>query len=642
MHINPRRRSRRLVGLAVLAVSITSRAGLAQDGVPRLPETVVTATRLPTSVERVGSSITVITEQQIRERQATSVADVLRIVPGLAISRSGAGVGTTTQVRIRGAEANQTLVLIDGVEVNDPGGGSEFDFGHLLASGIERIEVLRGPQSALYGSDAIGGVINIITRRGSGEPTGFASTEAGSFRTVRADAGVSGSAGLVDYSLYATGYRSDGISIASRKRGFDESDGYANRTVGGRFGFALLDNLRMDLTGRWTQDRLDTDGFSGTTSPNIAIDDRSDALFRQRIGRAQGTLDLLDGQWQHVAGISIADTRRDFRDNKVQTGTVDGIRRKLDYQTNLLYATEGAVATEHATVLGLEHEDERVISRNDFADVDRRLETTSIFAQQGITIDEALTITASGRHDWNDRFEDAGTYRLSAAYVLDTGTKLRASYGTGTKAPTIFELFGFTSTFIGNPNLVPEESKGWDAGVEQSFLEGRLVADIAYFDTRIENLIEGFGNTARNVPGESRTRGIEFGVTFRPLHTIDVAGSYTYMSTRSADGEALVRRPRHVASLTATCRFLDDRASATLGIDWNAETRDLQFFPFPQPSHRVVLDDYTLLRLAGTYRLTEHLQVFGRIENALNEQYEELFSFATPGRAAYVGVRASF
>jgi vitamin B12 transporter len=626
---------------AILSMSAAEIVGASAQ--VRGPETVVTATRLPTPVDRVGNAITVITGEQIRERQTTSVADILRTVPGLAVSRLGPGAGPQTQVRIRGAEANQTLVLIDGIEVNDPSGGSEFDFGHLLASGIERIEILRGPQSALYGSDAVGGVVNIITKRGEGKPTGFVSLEGGSFRTGRADAGVSGSVDRVDFSFYATGYHTDGISVASRKRGFDEDDGYQQRLVGGRIGIAPIEELKLDFIGRWSQERLETDGISGSTSPNMTADSRDDTLTWQRFGRAQASLDTFGGMWQHVAGVGVSDSRRDFRENKIDSSRFDGLKRKFDYQSNLLYSSDAIAPAEHSTVFGIERETERVINTSAFSNVDREIETSSVFAQQGITLWDALTLTAAGRQDWNELFEDETTWRFSGAYfVRDTGTKFKASYGNAVKAPTIFELYGFTSNFQGNPNLVPERARGWDVGIEQSRLDQQAAVELTYFDNRIDNLISGFGNTAVNLPGESRSQGVEVSGRYSPIEALDLVASYTYMSTRDSSGSELARRPQHMASFTGTYRFLEGRASATLGIDHNGNRRDTVFFPFPQPSQRFVLDEYTLVRLAGTYRLTDWLQVFGRIENALNEQYEEVFSYATPGRAGYLGMRATF
>jgi len=632
--------ARRLSAFAFFMAGLGSGAAFGQGA---MPETVVTATRIPMSVDRVGNAITVITEEQIRERQVTSVADILRTVPGLAVNRSGAGVGTLTQVRIRGAEANHTLVLIDGIEVNDPAAGSEFDFGHLLASGIERIEVLRGPQSALYGSDAVGGVINIITKRGKGKPSGYASVEAGSFQTGRADVGVSGSTDMVSYSLYATGYSSDGISIASRKNGFDEADGYSHKTAGGRLGFTPVEPLQIDLVGRWTQARLENDGFSSITSPNIAFDSKDDTLIWQRYGRAQASLDTFGGAWQHILGASASDARQDFRTDKIENSTLDGSKRKFDYQSNIFYSSDVLAPAEHSTVIGLERETERVINHSAFSDIDRDIDTKSVFAQQGITLWDRLTLTAAGRHDWNELFEDDTTWRFSGAYLFrDSGTKLKASYGTATKAPTIFELFGFTNNFRGNPNLVPEHSRGWDAGIEQTFLGGRAAAELTYFDQRIDDLIEGFGNTSINVPGKSRARGVELSGRYSPLEGLDLVASYTYTDTRDTNGDDLVRRPKHVASFTGTYRFLEKRASVTLGIDYNGSNKDLEFFPFPEPTQHVSLDGYTLVRIAGSYKLTDWLQAFGRIENALNSQYEEVFSYGTPGRAAFAGMRATF
>jgi vitamin B12 transporter len=513
----------------------------------------------------------------------------------------------------------------------------------MLASGIERIEILRGPQSALYGSDAVGGVINIITRRGEGKPTCYVGLEGGSFHTGRADAGVSGSFERIDYSFYATGYDTDGISIASGKRGFDENDGYTQRLAGGRLGFTPVEELRIDLVGRWSQSHVDLDAFSGSTSPNIAVDSNDDTQVWQRFGRAQASLDTFGGMWQHIAGAGVAETRRDFRTNDADTSRADGKKRKFDYQSNLLYSSEAVVPAEHSTVFRIEREIENVVNRSAFANVDRELTTNSVFAQQGITLWNALTLTAAGRQDWNELFEDETTWRFSGAYLFrSTGTKLKSSYGNAVKAPTIFELFGFTPTFQGNPSLVPERSRGWDVGIEQSLLDDKASVELIYFDNRIDNLITGFGNTARNLPGESRSNGVELSGRYSPIKPLGLIASYTYTDTRDSDGNELVRRPQHIASFTGTYRFLENRASATLGIDYNGDTRDFVFFPFPQPTRRFVLDEYTLVRLAGTYKLTDWLQVFGRIENALNEQYEEVFSFATPGRAGCVGVRATF
>lgn len=644
MFVRERTASRRFFGLlsTILLASPASPAGAADATAPtRIGELVVTATRLPTPAAEIGSVVTVITEDDIRARQATSVADILRTVPGLAVSRSGGGIGTQTQVRIRGAEANQTLVLIDGVKANDPGLGSEFDFGHMLTSGIARIEVLRGPQSVLYGSDAIGGVVNIITKRGSGEPAVSAAVEGGSFGTRRADLASSGELGRFDYAVYATGYHTGGISIASRKRGFSENDGYEQHVGGGRIGFAPLENLRFDLTGRWSEAWLDTDGFSGAASPNIVVDDLSQTRLTQRFGRAQTELDLLEGRWRHTLGVSAADWRSDFRQADVLTSQTDGSRRTYDYQTSLAYATD-PLAAQHSTLLGTQYDTEHVVSRSAFSDVDRRLQTASVFGQQSLGVAETVFLTAAGRHDWNDLFADSDTYRVTAAWLVAPGTRLSASYGTAVKAPTVFELFGFTANFRGNPNLVPEESRGWEAGIEQRLLEDRLTLGAVWFDNRIDNLIQGFGATARNVPGESHARGLELSATFRASRALDLSASYTFMNTTDAAGLELVRRPRHLASATLTYRFLEDRASLTGGIDYNGATQDLVFFPFPQPAQRFVLDGYTLLRVAGAYRLTEALEVFGRVENALNEQYEEVFSYATPGRAGYVGLRAAF
>ncbi|MEM9682937.1 MAG: TonB-dependent receptor plug domain-containing protein, partial [Pseudomonadota bacterium] len=300
MHTTDKWRTRRAaLGAAAvcLATTVSATAIAAEEtvtGTTLLPETVVTATGTQTPSAEVGSSISVITGAELERRQITFVSDGLRYIPGVAVSRTS-GFGSLTDVRIRGAEANQTLVLIDGVKVNDPALSSQFDFGSLLTSDIERIEILRGPQSVLYGSDAVGGVVNIITKRGSGGPRVTASTEYGSFDTYQSTATVSGGSDLYDFALNGIFFDTDGVSAASEDNGNTEKDGNRNKTVQGQFGLRPADNLEIRLNGRYQNSNLDTDAFT-----NVAVDDPSFSNNIERFGQAQVKLDLLDKNWEHI------------------------------------------------------------------------------------------------------------------------------------------------------------------------------------------------------------------------------------------------------------------------------------------------------------------------------------------------------
>lgn len=598
-----------------------------------LPEISVTANRVPTAADATGSALTVITADELQQRQTQILSDVLRTVPGVAVNRTGP-MGTLTQVRIRGSEGNQTLVLIDGIEVNDPASGSEYDFAHLLAGDIERVEVLRGPQSALYGSDAVGGVINIVTRRGNGAPSLSAAVEGGSFGTWagRVTAGTGND--RYDVAVSAQGVRSTGVSVADRRLGNDEKDGYRNGTLTAKAAVRPTGSTELAVVGRYTRFDTDTDGFTGGRG---AVDDGTSTTGKQVFGRVQGKAVFLDGHWEHIAGLSYGRQQRAYRDARGQsTSTYEGRKTKLDYQTNLSFATGPAA---HVLTAGVEHEDDTGITRSSYSNFDRTIGSTGLVGQYKLDLFERLTLTGSVRRDDNDLFQDATTWRGTAAYRMeDTGTKLRASYGTGVKNPTLFELYGYTATYSGNPDLKPEKGRGWDVGVDQALWGKRVVADATWFNQRIRDLITGTGRTSINMAGESRVQGVELGLTVEPVDGLTLRGSYTWTEGEDSTGAELVRRPKHLASLNANYRFLEDRANANIGIVYNGRTSDWAYDAFynRQP---VSLTPYTLVNLSGSYKLTDRVEAFGRIENLTDRHYQEVWTYGAAGRAGYLGLR---
>lgn len=638
-----RHRSRHLLraGLALPLITlsplaITNLAAAEETGTDeptRLAPLSVSAARSPVPVETVGSAVTVITAEQIEALQIRQVDDVLRLVPGVAVSRTGS-VGGMSQIRIRGSEGNQTLVRIDGIEVSDPSGGSEFDFGHLLAYEIERIEVLRGPQSALYGSDAVGGVIDITTKRGSGPLSGSVRTEAGSFDTREAVGTVSYGDQTFDALVSAQSFRTDGISSADERAGNPEKDGYRNRSAFAKFGWRPAEDLEFALVGRTVRYRTEGDGYS-----TLPYDADEETRGTQTFLRGEARYTMADGRWHHKVGLANTEHDRDYRSDGSITSTYLGRRLKADYQTDYGFET-GAVS--HDLSLGTDYERETVRTSSAWSTVDRAFDSTGFAGEYRLGFYDQLFLSAAGRYDRNEIFDNQKTWRFTAAWLIPgTDTKLRASYGTGIKNPTLFELFGYTNTYRGNPDLKPEEATGWDAGIEHSFFDGRFVIDFGWFRQDIENLIQGSGSTSINLPGTSRINGIETSVTIRPVSWADLRLAYTYTDGEDSNGQELVRRAPHIASADLSTRFLDNRGRAGLSVVYNGEQKDWAYDAFYNRSV-VTLDDYTLVNLTAAYDLTDTVEIFGRIDNLFDEEYQEVLGYGSRGRAGYAGLRMRF
>ncbi|WP_375594532.1 TonB-dependent receptor [Algihabitans albus] len=629
----------------ILAQESDLQDGGLQGSVLRVPEVVVSASRVPLPSTAVGSAVTVITGEELENKQSRFVADVLREVPGVAVNRTGS-FGGLTQVRIRGAEANHTLVLIDGMEVGDPFNGSEFDFSQLLTNDIERIEVLRGAQSALYGSEAIGGVISITTKRAREGFSASLAAEGGSFltRNVRGSA----SAGFEDFDLRVGMeiFETDGFDISPSG---DEDDSSQVRSANFRSAYRPAENLEFRVNGRLVDREAETDTQDFVTTGE-AIDANTDFEGQEINLRTEGQLDLFGGAWEQILGGAFTRSDIDRFDGGTFTSGSVGSKRKLDYQSNVILETPNLMDTVHGFTVFGEVEQERFENIQPFVPTANQVEQTINYAVVGeyrLQAFDRLFLSGSVRYDKFDEFEDATTYRVTGSFdVLETGSRLHASYGTGIKAPSFFELFGFIpDQFVGNPNLEAERSEGWDVGIEQQFLDGRIVADVTYFQADLFDEIAGSSGgglpSTINLSGESKRNGVETSLRVVPFDGLTLTGSYTYLRTSEPGGLSEVRRPRHTASFNANWSFLDERANLNLGVDYNGETDDLEFAS-ATTRNRIRLDDYALVSLAGRYEPIEGVEVFGRIENALNQNYEEVFGFETPGRAVFVGARVSF
>lgn len=613
---------------------------------------IVRAARVPLPAANLGSSVTVLDRNLLERRQGAPLGDLLRSTPGIAVSRTG-GIGAFTQLRMRGGESNQVLVFIDGVRANDPAQNSEFNAAHLFTDGIESVEIVRGPQSSLWGSDALSGVISVTTRRADAGAGGEAFAEGGSDGWRR----IGGSAGYGDDRLHlriaASEVHTGGDNIA---RTGDENDGYRNTTVNLRLGYEPAEGLQTHATLRYTDAVNEFDGVDFSTGLPADRDNETDA--RQVYGRLGATLDTFDGRWQHRLGYALTDTenRNSTENGFAPTGydlnTTDARVDVFTYQTSIV------VADGHVVTGAYERQQEEFSQRGPaslFGDPnhDEDMSADSFVFEYSGSITPALSLLASARNDNNSVFRNRTTGRLSAAWrVGNSAVKLRAAYGTGVKNPTFTERFGYFTSFIGNPNLKPERSRGWEAGVDAGRPGDAVNVSLTWFDEELNDEINGFvfdpatfGFTAGNEDGKSRRRGLELNGHWRPAAGLRLGFAYTWVDADEEAGGAFqreIRRPEHIAGANLDWSFLDDRASLNLNLDYNGAQDDFHFPPVPPYRERVKLDEFALLSVAASYRLAAGLTVFARVENALGENYEEVFGFATPGRAIYAGLRYRF
>ncbi|MEO0426076.1 MAG: TonB-dependent receptor [Pseudomonadota bacterium] len=634
----------------LLAGGFAAASGLAWAQEPiEMNELLVTGGRTPIDVDETGRAFTVITGEQLEARGTRYLADALRQVPGLAVSRTGS-FGGLTQIRVRGAEANQVLVLVDGVELS-PAGSGEVDFGSLIVSDIERIEVLRGPQSALFGSNAASGVISIITRRGErGEVSFGGAAEGGSDGSVLVSANVAGGGETWDAAFGARFRRTDGFNVATGSDDRDgELDGDRNVTLTGRANWSVTPDLSVGanvfVVDRESEfdDQLFPFPSDETTGLVVDSDEVNDATDIA-VG-AFARYEMLNDALVHTVSFGYTNNTSDsLTDGALSFGT-DSQRFKAAYQGSFAFET-GEV--QHLLTGLFEFEEERNESSSGF-DQDRTL--FGVGGEYRIAYGPAA-LQASLRNDFNDAFEDALTFAVSASYSIEqTGTRLHGSVGRGVVNPTFFEQFGFSPDFfIGNPDLIPERTFQWDIGVEQTLLDGRLIVDATYYRGEVtDEIVSGFNadaglSTSVNAEGESPRQGVELSLTAFPLENLAITGSYTYtLAEEGSTGRQEVRRARHLASMDATYTFLEGRARLNANIAYNGDQRDLDFtdgFFTVQPL--VTLDDFVLLSVQGSYAFTENVELFARVENATNADYQEVFQFETQGVAGFAGLRVRF
>ena len=632
-----RRRFSALIGSALTAIAIHTTA-IAEPEAKMLPDTVVSANRVALPSREVGSSVTVITGEEMQERQIRVVADALRNVPGVSVSRTGPR-GLFTQVRIRGNEGNHTKVFIDGVEANDPSGDVEFDFAHLLAADIERVEVIRGPQSALWGSDAIGGVINVITKRGESGMHANGYIEAGSFDTYSGNAALRGAGKNYRYSASGSFLKTEGINMS---RFGSEKDGYKNATLNISGAVDPTEKLELPVNGMYVKNNVQSDPQPFPIG--LIVDGDQERDGEQFYGRAQGKLKTFGGRWEHILGGNYTNTDFENTLDKMFSSANTGTKSRLDYQSNVFFSHPDS-ATDHTLTAYAEYTHETFTNEAAaFPEANQKQSnsSTSIAGEYLLALKQEYFLTGSLRYDNNDLFKNATTYRLTLAYQpLQTGSRVHSSFGTGVKNPGFFDLYGFVpGFFFGNQNLNPESSIGGDIGFEQKFFQEHLVMDFTYFRSVLTDEIvpDPTFTTVINQTGESTRQGLEVSATAAVTGNLNLIAAYTYTDTKDPDGRDEVRRPKNVASLALDYLLPSRKGNVSLNIQYNGPMEDNEF-NVSTPNDRVNLPSFTLVTLASAYNVSKSVQLFGRIENLLNQDYEEVWSAQSPGIGLFAGVR---
>ncbi|MGB3045128.1 MAG: TonB-dependent receptor [Xanthobacteraceae bacterium] len=643
---------------ACLALSPICGGANAQSRLEQLPDIVVTAGRAPESIGSTGSAISVISGETLTTSNPASLTDALRSVPGLMVTQAGGPAGTTG-VMLRGANTGQTLVLIDGVRVNDPSGAAgDFNFALVAPGTVDRVEVLRGPQSALYGSDAMGGVINIITKKGSGPAQYSIRTEGGSYGTASTTASMSGSSGPWNYAVTGSGQHTNGFSsygyripAIEAKYPNLEKDGMDRIGGSARVGYDAGEGFRFDAGVMSTFTRGAYDASFGATP-----DTPSNSNQLQQQIWAKAAVDSLGGMLTQSITTFATQVDRTFNDyssyginvlpaNSYATSTdFRGNSFGAEYQGDLKMGAAGSLIygarTQHdtaesfgATILPVPTP--RISTLNATKD------TNSVFALWKLPIGERLSVTMGGRVDDVVDVATFATWRTTAAYnIVETGTKLRASAGTGAKAPTLYQLY---EPNYGNSGLKPEESFGYDAGIDQSLFNGRVTLSLTGFYNKFSNLIDFTFDPTPTQPfghyinvARAETSGLELGADIDVMPgTLRLKTAYTWLQAKDlSTGLTLARRPEHLARIALAITPTDR---------WLIEPRILMVSKrFSSNNELNPLNAYTRVDLYTEYKIDNNWKVFARGENIFNERYQEVLNYGTTGPAVYGGFHATW
>jgi vitamin B12 transporter len=590
------------------------------------PEIVVTASRMEWPVDKTASFVTVISKDEIQRQHAGSASELLRSVVGLGMVQSGSK-GKAASLFIRGANSNHCLVMVDGVPLNDPGTGA-FDFSDLSAAAISRIEVVRGPNGILYGSSAIGGVVNIITGDKSGESSRSISLAGGSFGSAEGSLDLSGDGSSTHWSGSLAGATSEGAA---------DNDFYRNLSFAGSLSHNVTSTAKASLNLRygWADNGLRGSRYA----PDPNAEQKGDHLLA-----AAGFQQFVSEKLNYSVRASYFDRNIDFEDplDSLDSGpfagsasqTIDSRVANVAAQSNMRFGKSlWAIA-------GGEWKQERTTNHGVFpygpTDFDNRITNASVFANGILDIRGLPTGSAGVRLDDHSEFGAVATYKYSLSYPIPrTGASLKASIGTGFRAPSLNELYypGY-----GNPKLSPERTMGWDCGVRQE-IGKRASFEVAYFHNEYRNMISYNPATwlADNI-GHALSEGAECSATYKPLASITIEGFYAFTRTEDlATGKELLRRPRHSGGLSVSYR--GGPVDAALSGSFVGARLDNDF---GGPRGEFFNDRYARLDATVTYRVSGSRELFCRAGNLTNERYDEVAGYPAPQANVMAGTRLAF
>ena len=613
------------------------------------PVMVYSAYATPVNQDQTASSVTVLTEKEFTERNATYVSDVLKTVPSLAVSASG-GRGTLTNVFLRGADANHTAVIIDGVKVN-PVSGYGFDFGGLALSNIDRIEVLRGEQSALWGSDAMGGVIYITTKKGLEKGKTFNvdyDFGTGSNRTVDGSLTLSGSNNGFYYALHGDSRHTKGISALSKQRfNYTAQDGTAVSTGGSseRDKFHR-DNASLRLGYDDNQKGFDflTSHSSQTANfDNSATDEKGHyTRTRDTLFKLSGFLGNNDELLKHKVGVSHIKTDSD---TVGYASAYDAKKLNANYQLDVNFDREGTITQGLSFLTDYQKTDFNSSYFNNAGN--KKLVEKSLAAEYRLLHDADHSLNISGRYTDSSEYENSWTGRISGAYRLHNNVKAHASLGSAIQNPTITEYYGYNARYIGNPGLQPEKSFGGDVGFLFETDDNRHSLDVTYFARNVKNAISSevinfttYTSRAVNLEGKSKVKGVEIAYNSKITDALSAYANYTYTQTRDSKGAELARRPKHLANAGLAYQ-ITEKLGADVNVSYTGKRMDTYYSP-TYSTHKVKLPSYTLANLGVNYKVADSLTIYANLNNVFNKKYENVLGYGQEGRNVYVGLKGSF
>ncbi len=605
-----------LLGACATGLALPATAQDATDDNAILLDTIVIeGSRLGQTANEVGTSVSVITAKDIEKLGFDFASDAIASAPGVTVNQNGPFGGQAT-VRIRGASSEQTLVLIDGVPVNDPstpGGG--FNFARLDTENIERIEILKGPQSTLWGSDAIGGVVSITTKQPITGFGGTAFTEYGSYNTIRSGGSVDGGNESGNFRLAVTGTSSNGISKADEDNGNSEEDGFKSIAFSGKGGVNLPNDARVDANVRYTDSENEFDSYSGAAQGKVADGDELSKV-EELSGNLSLDLPLFDSRMENTFSAGYSEIRRRNYTAGVQNFSSSGERKIFRYQ--------GAVEIDDANKLGFGAEREISTANSQETSIN------GFFALYEAKPVEGLTVTGGIRLDDHKKFGSETTGRVAAAYTPVEEITLRASWGQGFKAPTLFQTtYVCCGATVPNADLKPEKADAFDIGVDLRTSDGKGNLGITYFDQDTKNLISfsfaggGYFNIA-----EAHSRGIEVFGGYDLTDWLNVAANYAYIDAEDSDGKALERVPQHSGDLTASFDPQGAFSGAIL-VRYNGQETDANG----------TVAAWSRVDANAAYELSESVEVFGRVENLFDTDYQQILGYGTPGLSGSLGLR---